>query len=143
MDTPFSSMRDLARRVLAASQSASDAQVHEAAAASEKLRIPLTRFAGTEGFASLLRRAVALAGPEVPSLQNIKVSAQGRLEGFEQLAPDAGSAAGGGGSKAAVAIIAHLLGLLATFIGESLTMRLVREAWPDVAADEHLSRNRG
>ena len=40
-----------------------------------------------------------------------------------------------GGADAPVAIIAHLLGLLMTFIGEPLTLRLVREAWPDVLLD--------
>ena len=41
-----------------------------------------------------------------------------------------------GGAEAAVAITAHLLGLLVTFIGEPLTLRLVREAWPDASLDE-------
>ena len=141
MDTPSSLMRELSRRLLAASQTASDQHVHEAAVVSEKLRIPLTRFAGAEGFASLLRRALVLASAEVPSLQSIKVGAEGRLEGFEQLAADTGTAAGG--SEAAVAITAHLLGLLGTFIGEPLTLRLVREAWPDNSLDEQHSRNRG
>ena len=31
---------------------------------------------------------------------------------------------------------AHLLGLLVTFIGASLTVRLVGEAWPDALLDE-------
>jgi len=141
MDTPSSLMRELSRRLLAASQGASDSHVHEAEVVSERLRIPLTRFAGAEGFASLLRRALVLASAEVPSLQSIKVGAEGRLEGFEQLAADTGTAAGG--SEAAVAITAHLLGLLGTFIGEPLTLRLVREAWPDNSLDEQHSRNRG
>jgi hypothetical protein len=139
MDTPSSLMRELSRRLLAASQTASDSHVHEAAVVSEKLRIPLTRFAGAEGFASLLRRALVLASAEVPSLQSIKVSAEGRLEGFEKLSPDTRTAVGG--SEAAVAITAHLLGLLGTFIGEPLTLRLVREAWPDTSLDNQHSRN--
>jgi hypothetical protein len=141
MDTPPSLMRELSRRLLAASQTASDQHVHEAAVVSEKLRIPLTRFAGAEGFASLLRRALVLASAEVPSLQSITVGPEGRLEGFEQLAADTGTAAGG--SEAAIAITAHFLGLLVTFIGEPLTLRLVREAWPDNSLDEQHSRNRG
>ncbi len=134
MDTPSSLMRELSLRLLAASQTASEQHVHEAAMVSEKLRIPLTKFAGAEGFASLLRRALVLAGAEVPSLQSIKVGAEGRLEGFEQLPADTGTAAGG--REAAVAITSHLLGLLGTFIGEPLTLRLVREAWPETSLDE-------
>ena len=133
-------MRELSRRLLAASQSAAGSHVHEAAVVSEKLRIPLTRFAGAEGFASLLRRALALASAEVPTLQSIKVGAEGRLEGFEQLAADPGGASAG--SEAAVAITAHLLGLLGTFIGEPLTLRLVREAWPDTSLDEEHEETR-
>ena len=125
-------MRDLARRLLAASQSASDPQVHEAVLVSDKLRISLTRFAGADGFTSLLRRALALARAEVPSLQSVKVGADGRLEGFELLAAQTGMDV----AAAAAAITAHLLGLLVTFIGEPLTLALVREAWPDISLTE-------
>ena len=34
-----------------------------------------------------------------------------------------------------VVLVAHLLGLLATFIGESLTLRLARDAWPDAISE--------
>ena len=122
-------MRDLARRLLAASPTASGSQVDEAAVLIEKLRITLTKLAGPEGFISLLRRALALARAEVPSLQNVKIGADGRLEGFEEVVADRG--AGGAGDEAAVAITAHLLGLLVIFIGEPLTLRLERAAWPD------------
>ena len=67
---PSPSMRDFARRLLAAeaaSQIAPGVQVHEAARVCEKLQISLTRFAGSDGFKSLLRRALALASAEVPS----------------------------------------------------------------------------
>jgi hypothetical protein len=134
MDKPSSSMRDLARRLLAASQTASDPHVHEAVLVNEKLRIYLTQFAGADGFASLLRRALALAAAEVPSLQSVKIDTNGRLQGFEQI--PANTAAGATGGEAAVAITAHLLGLLVTFIGEPLTLRLVREAWPEMALDK-------
>ena len=131
-------MRELSRRLLAASHTAADSHVHEAAVISEKLRIPLTRFSGAEGFASLLRRALVLARAEAPTLQSIKVGADGRLEGFEELATDTETAAGA--SEAAVAITAHLLGLLSTFIGEPLTLRLIREAWPDTSLDEYIQQ---
>jgi len=129
-------MRDLARRLLAASRTDSDLHVHEAAVVIEKLRIILTQFAGADGFASLLRRALVLASADVPSLQSVKIGADGRLEGFEQIVAD--KATGEARSEAAVAVTAHLLGLLVTFIGEPLTLRLVRAAWPDaLLGDEH------
>ena len=138
MDKPSSSMRDLARRLLAVSRTASGPHVHEAVAVGEKLRIILTKLAGSEGFASLLRRALVLASAEVPSLQSVKIGEDGRLEGFEQLVNDAGTGAAGG--DAAVAITAHLLGLLVTFIGEPLTLRLVGQAWPDTSRGEEHSK---
>jgi hypothetical protein len=135
MDTPPPSTRDLARRLLAAeaaSQSAADPRVPEAVRVCEKLRVSLTRLAGPDGFSALLRRALALARAEVPALHGITQKADGSLEGLEQLAAEAQDVA----IDAAVAITAHLLGLLVTFIGEPLTMRLVREAWPDASCDE-------
>jgi hypothetical protein len=140
MDTLSPSMRDLARRLLAASQFASDPHVHEAVLVSERLRISLTKFAGADGFASLLRRSLVLASADLPSLQSVKIGADGRLEGFEHLAADRGPVRG---DEAAVAITAHLLGLLVTFIGEPLTLRLVREAWPDTSLDGIALKNRG
>ena len=137
MDTPSPSIRDLARRLLAAeaaSQSAAEPRAHAAVLVCEKLRVPLTRFAGVDGFTALLRRALALAREEVPALHGITEKTDGSLEGLEFVA-DAGNS-GVGGSDAAVAITVHLLWLLVTFIGEPLTVRLAREAWPDASLDK-------
>jgi hypothetical protein len=137
-------MRDVARRLLAveATKSPFAPHEHEAVRVCEKLRISLTRFAGPDGFTSLLRRAVALARAEVPALQGIDINSDGSLEGLEQFAAGASKTPSGGdrGAEAAVAITAQLLGLLVAFIGEPLTLRLVREAWPDVSLDELQSR---
>ena len=57
----------------------------DAALLSERVPVSLTRFAGDYGFAALLRRALALATAEVPALRSVSVSADGRLEGLEQL----------------------------------------------------------
>lgn len=123
-------MRSLARRLIAveaATPSNALPQELEAVRVCEKLRVPLTRFAGTEGFTSLLRRALALAREDVPALQAVTVTSEG-CQGLEVIA----TADRTTGIDAAVAITAHLLGLLVTFIGESLTLRMVREAWPDI-----------
>jgi len=122
-------MRELAQQLLtleAASQSASDTQEHAAVRVCEKLRISLTRFVGAVGFASLMRRSLALARTEFPSLQNITVNPDGALEGLEEFANQASH----DGGQASIAIAMHLLRLLATFVGEPMTLRLVREAWP-------------
>ena len=120
-------MRALAQRLLAASATTSDPHEHEAERVVKKLRITLIKFAGPDGFTSLLRRALALASAEVPALQSVKLSPDGRLEGLESLV------ANGPADEPAVAIATHLLALLVTFIGESLTLRLVGEAFPETS----------
>jgi hypothetical protein len=96
----------------------------------ERLRTALGKLAGPEGTAALLRRALALARLEVPALETVNVTTDGRLQGLEKVAD------GDHGEEAASEIIAHLLHLLDTFIGRSLTLRLVRNAWPDVSFDD-------
>lgn len=121
-----------------AAQSPREPHQHEAVRVCEKLRLSLTRFAGADGFASLLRRSLTLARAEVPELRGVQINPDGSLEGLEQLAAREWKPGSSwdGGAEAAVAITAHLLGLLVTLIGRPLTLRLVREAWPDVSLDE-------
>jgi hypothetical protein len=132
METPSNSLRALAQRLLAveaASKSTSEPPVHEAVRVCEKLRISLTRFAGADGFSSLLRRALTLAQADVPSLRSVKLSPNGSLEGLEKLAAEAS-----GGevevAHAAMAVTTHLLWLLVTFVGEPIALRLLHEGWP-------------
>jgi hypothetical protein len=137
LDMPSPSIQVLARRVLAieaASHRANEAHTHEAVRVCEKLKISLTRLAGAEGFASLLRRSLALARTEVPSLSDITLNPDCSMEGLETLAAQDPQ----GAVEAGAAIIAHLLGLLVTFIGEPLTLRLVRESWPDANSIERI-----
>lgn len=135
MDTPSPSIRSLARRLLSleAEGSGGGAQGQEAVRVFDKLRVSLTRFAGPEGFASLLRRSLALARAETPALEVVTLNPDGSLDGLEGLVSDAGH----GGTEAVVGIVAHLLGLLVTFIGEPLTLRIVRESWPDARSGEY------
>ena len=98
----------------------------------EKLRVSLTQLAGSEGFTSLLRRALALARADVPALQPVTLRTDGSQKVIDGLAADAEV----GGPDAFVAITTHLLTLLVTFIGESLTLRLIRDAWPDTSIDD-------
>ena len=133
MGIPSASTRALAQRLLAleaTNEGVADPRAHEAVRVCEKLRVALTRFAGADGFTALLRRALALARADVPALQSETFKSDGCLEELAALA-DAET-----GLEAAASITAHLLGLLVTFIGESLTLRLVREAWPDASFDD-------
>lgn len=98
--------------------------------ACDKLRAPLSTLAGVAGFRSLMGRALVLATAEVPALKSVRLGPDGALEGFAAAVPEADADAAG------TAIVAQLLGLLVTFIGEPLTLRLVRDAWPEAHIED-------
>jgi hypothetical protein len=91
----------------------------------EKLRRPVSALTGDDGFRALLSRALALARAEAPILGAVQVAADGSLQGLDDLGrqTDKDQAREGG-----VILIAQLLGLLLTFIGEAMTSRLVTSA---------------
>ncbi|MEO6625102.1 MAG: hypothetical protein ABIN37_09765 [Burkholderiaceae bacterium] len=135
MTTILPAIQDLTRRILAdeaARAKAADPQVDLAVKVCAKLQVPLSRFTGPAGFLSLLTRALVLAKVEVPSLSVVQVRPDGSLVGFDEIKLDRDAEAL---EKGRVVLVAHLLGLLATFIGESLTRRLVCDAWPDTPID--------
>ena len=105
-----------------------------------KLRRPLITFAGVAGFRSLLSRALTLARAEAPSLSAVQIAADGSLKGLDELASqtDKEQARDGG-----AILIAQLTGLLFTFVGENLTLRLVQDVWPEAAFDGRVSEKRG
>ena len=98
-----------------------------------KLRRPLITLAGVAGFRSLLSRALTLARAEAPSLSAVQVAADGSVKGLDELAAQTGKEQASDGGAI---LIAQLLGLLLTFIGEGLTLRLVQDAWPESAFDD-------
>lgn len=95
-----------------------------------KLRPPLAALVGSTGAGALLARARALASPEVAWLRTVQIKADGSLEEFDELKSQIGPAQIVEGR---VALMSQLLGLLIAFIGESLTMQLVREVWPKLS----------
>ncbi len=101
--------------------------------ASARLRWRLVVLVGTTGFAALLSRAIRLAQEDYPDLKVVTLNASGdgvlrgldvyvTATGADQTATTAGL----------LAIIAHLIGLLITFIGEDIAVRLVHEALPEL-----------
>jgi hypothetical protein len=92
----------------------------------DKLRQRLVILAGAAGFHSLLGRALTLAKGRTQGLHAVTIEPNGSLEGLGDLG-DQGHAA-----EAGTMLIAEFLGLLVTFIGESLMLVLLRDAWPDL-----------
>ena len=124
-------LRQLARRLLALEAASADTREAEGSPAfrvCEKLRQPLSTLTGTAGFRSLLSRALALANQEVRWLRAVHVNSDGSLDltglGGAQLS-------GAEIAEGQAVLVAQLLGLLVTFIGPALTLRLLQEAWPE------------
>jgi hypothetical protein len=111
----------------------------------EKLRRGLGEVAGTAGFQSLASRALALARTEAPSLNAARVAADGSLQGlveFEhQMDIDRDRADESATGEAGIILIARLIGLLLLFLGEALTLSLLRVNWPGVALADCSSEN--
>lgn len=97
----------------------------------DKLRSPLTTLVGVGGFRSLLARALTLAKKGSPLLGAWEVKSDGSLQGLN-----------GEAAQSDAVLIAQLIGLLITFIGESLTLRLLHDVWPDLPGDSESSFGR-
>jgi len=141
--TATPAMRDLAHRLLsyeAAAGKASEPMEAPAIRVYEKMRECLGEFVGIAGFLSLASRALALAKTDAPSLSAARVAADGSLQGLGEFEPQIDidkDLAGEGGTI----LIDRLLGLLLIFLGEALTLSLLRLAWPGAALDDCNSEN--
>lgn len=123
-------MRAFAERLIAyeaRQYSSSETKIPAACFVIEKLRPQLATLMGNIGFRALLSRTLALANTEFPWLRAVRVKPEGSLEGLDELGtqvdPDEIF-------EGCAVVLAQMLGLLAAFIGEDLTFRLVREVWP-------------
>lgn len=115
-------MRELAQRLIAleeASDLISNPAKNAAFRVLEKLRLLLTRFGGSDGFAALMRRAIALSRAENPSLMDCTLGKDGSMASIEGISVETG-----------LSLAAQLLDLMTTFIGETLTLSLVADIWP-------------
>jgi hypothetical protein len=117
----------LARSLVAGEADASTTSLHTEPATVrvyERLRRQLGAPVGTDGFQALASRALALAKAESPRLSAVQVTANGGLRGLGevefQTKADEDGAAG-------VILIAQLLGLFLTFLGEATTLRLIED----------------
>jgi hypothetical protein len=125
-------VHDLARWLMAREHGGSELHALRISAgprACEKLAAQLQRFVGISRSYDLISRAIILANEEAHWLRGVKVGANGAIEGFTEnarLLDDAEAEKGGED------ILAELLGLLITFVGQAQTMHLLEHGWPDV-----------
>lgn len=135
MNSTTPAIKEMARRLIALEvprDASPGAGGREATRVCEKLRSMLAKFAGVAGYHALISRAVAMAKAEAPSLEAVQVRLDGSLEGLDEIEHK--------DAEAGAVVVVQLLSLLVTFIGESPTLRLVRDAWPHASLDKMDSR---
>ena len=90
----------------------------------ERLRRQLGAPVGSDGFQALASRALALAKSESPRLSNVQVTPNGGLRGLGEVESEMNADEDG---EAGIILIAQLLGLFLTFLGEATTLRLIED----------------
>ncbi len=119
--------RDLARSLVASETNASVKSLQTEPATVrvyERLRRQFGAPVGVDGFQALASRALALARSESPRLNAVQVTPEGALRGLGEVETHSGTDEDG---EAGVILIAQLLGLFLTFLGEATTLRLIED----------------
>lgn len=136
MYQPTQQMRDFAADLIAYESSGNESSRTKNPAVFsvyEKLHPSLAALMGTIGVRTLFLRSLELAGREVPSLCAVQVKTDGSLAGLDKLEVQADPEQL---AKGNAVLVAQLLGLLVSFIGEKLTLQLVREIWPKLSVND-------
>lgn len=118
--------RELARWLLAKERGARNdirTPLEAAQSVAAKLSPGITLLVSSDGYRALLGRALYLARAEHPVLDGVAV---GTSDVYLEASRETDAAL-----DALVALVAHLIALLARFIGDDLTGNLVRQRWPD------------
>ena len=119
--------RDLALRLVACEADATTISLQTEPATVrvyERLRRQLGAPIGVDGFRALASRALALAKAESPRLRAVQIEANGGLRGLGEIESQTDANVDG---EAGVILIAQLLGLFLTFLGEATTLCLIED----------------
>jgi len=122
---PRQKTRDLARSLVASEADAGTNSLQTGPATVrvyQRLRRQLGAPVGVHGFQALASRALALARSESPRLRAVQITANGELRGLGD-----GESQAEENGEAGVILIAQLLGLFLTFLGEATTLRLIED----------------
>jgi hypothetical protein len=93
----------------------------------DRLRVSVSNCVGVAGYHALLTRALALVTAQVPWLDAVQVQVNGTLIGFAETAL---IQEGDEEAKGSATLLAQLVGLLKTLVGEAMTLRLMHPDWP-------------
>src|SRR5664279_5204398 len=119
--------RDLARGLVASEAVANATSLQTQPATVrvyERLRRQLGAPVGVDGFQALASRALALAKSQSPRLSYVQVTANRGLRGLGEVESQSDTDEDG---EAGIILIAQLLGLFLTFLGEATTLRLIED----------------
>ncbi len=130
--------RDLARWLLEEELSGRQgpyALAEAAERACQKLSGRVATLVTTTGYGALFARALFLTRADFPFLSSVQAGAVPE-NCFDGLRDGVSGVAGAELRDGLAAVLAGVIGLLATFIGDDLTVRLVRDVWPAAPFDE-------
>jgi hypothetical protein len=137
-------MRAFATRLVAHATQDDESSVVKARTAlrvCEQMRPHLATLMGNDGFRALLARALTLAAPQASWLYSVHLNTgDGCLHGCDDVGTGLDAEAI---TEAMGILVAHLLSLLVAFVGEKLTLRIVRQAWPQLPFDLDLGEDSG
>ena len=131
---PQPMIRDWARRLIA-SEVGVDQPSARTERVYEKLRTQLRAPMGTDGFQALACRALSLAKSQSPRLSEVQILANGGLKGLNEIESELDADADG---EVGIILIAQLLGLFLTLLGEAATVGLVADVPLRVEIEAHL-----
>jgi hypothetical protein len=124
---PPKKSRDLARSLVTSEADAAITTLHTEPATVrvyERLRRQLSAPVGVDGFQAIASRALALARLESPRLSAVEVTVNGGLRGLSEVEFQTNTDEAG---ETGIILIAQLLGLFLTFLGEVTTLRLIED----------------
>jgi hypothetical protein len=132
MSESFPEVRSLARALLAGQcpGPGAEAAVEAAERVMHRLADRLSPLVGVGGFHLLLQRALKRTRVEHAWLDAVRTDPEvpWRLPGMAEAAREAPE----GPNDAVQALLAELIGLLARFLGADMTIRLVRQSFPEM-----------
>ncbi len=97
----------------------------------DKMHPSIARLAGSISYRALLSRALALAKPKAQTLGALRFESDGRLV-FDPEDPAAEFLNPDTVRTDAVVLVTAFVNLLMVLIGEALTLRIIRQVWPEV-----------
>lgn len=123
---PPSMISDWARKLIAAEADATTAQNELATLrVYERLRLQFRAPVGVDAFQALASRALYVARSQFPILSAVSITANGDLRGFGEVEVPLNSSEE---REVGIILIAQMLRLLLTLLGETATVRLIEDA---------------